>query len=168
MLVALFAKPLISFHLRCCMLGGSVWLWMKSNLFCEVRWGWNLSSAPFGMPTWVWHYDSIEMCFVWTSSLPLSRHWKLTKHGGYSIHSNQYPPEDYIELKDNLVEWSSNSPWLWVRSCLFYIQNLPCLLSVWCMLGGIAYIWTKNIHYWLSLQNYCLEFKAAGNLLWSF
>ena len=40
----------ISFHLWC-MLGGSGWIWMMSNMFCSMRA--KLIVVPLGMPKWV-------------------------------------------------------------------------------------------------------------------
>jgi hypothetical protein len=34
-----------------------------------------------------------------------------------------------------------------VGSWLFCLQNLPCLVSLWCMRGGSVEVWTKNILY---------------------
>ena len=47
----------------------------------------------------------------------------------------------------NTLELSFNSTWVLVGSWLFCLQNLPCLVSLWCMRGGSVEVWTKNILY---------------------
>jgi hypothetical protein len=47
----------------------------------------------------------------------------------------------YLTLKlDSVIVWvlelSFNSTWVLVGSWLFCLQNLPCLVSLWCMRGG--------------------------------
>ena len=37
--VILHTVSIISFHLWWCMLGCSLWIWVKSNLFCKAHWG---------------------------------------------------------------------------------------------------------------------------------
>ena len=48
-----------------------------------------------------------------------------------NMHHNHHPnwPET--------IELSSNSSWLLIGSWLLCVQNLPCLVSFWCMRGGL-------------------------------
>lgn len=47
-----------------------------------------------------------------------------------------------------LLEFSSISRWLFVRSWLLCIEYLPCWVRLWCMQGDSVVVWTKNIPHW--------------------
>jgi hypothetical protein len=80
-----------------CMLGGRVWIQMKSNLFWFIE---GQKLAPLGMPKWVWAFMSrYRMVFVRTSTLPLSMHRKLTGHDK----TTNSGLNSHVELEDNSI-----------------------------------------------------------------
>jgi hypothetical protein len=94
-LVAVPTISAISFHLRC-VLGCSVWIWMKRNLFWFI---W----ASLGMPKWVWPSmpTRCRLFCAQTSTPHLSMHRILTEHGRWCMQNNQLPPKSHVKLKDN-------------------------------------------------------------------
>ena len=81
-LVVLHTLPMISFHSWLCMVGGSVWIWMKSNLFQFLNEGQTYLRTFLACQTWVWPLmNQYRMLFVQTSTpLPPSMHRKLPEH----------------------------------------------------------------------------------------
>jgi hypothetical protein len=64
------------------------------------------------------------------------------------------------------LELSSNSTWLLVGSWLFCLQNLPCLVSFWCMRGDSVEVWTKKILYRFikGQTHFCTSWPAKMSL----
>ena len=87
----LHTNSIISFlHLRC-MVGSGLWIWAKEQ---PISWGsFRAQSilAPLdGM--FITEWTDIECAFLWTYTLPSSRHRKLTEHGR-CMQNNQLPTE---------------------------------------------------------------------------
>jgi hypothetical protein len=53
--------------------------------------------------------------------------------------------KSWKESEAALIKLSSKSSWLLVRSWLLCLQNVPCLVSLWCTSGSSMEFWTKYI-----------------------
>ena len=85
-------------------------------------------------------------------------HWMFEKgaNSNYWYYSYMWC---YLPLY-GLLELSSNSRWLLVRSWWFCIQVLACLGSFWCMLGGSVEVHEVLTWVWSSMnRNRLLSFK---------
>ena len=109
---------------------------------CHVLWHESRAAKPMKL---IFHTYTRQKMGL---SLPLTK-WKIKVWiivpcmlGIWFISILQRSGERY-----GVLELSSNSSWLLVRSWLFCLQNLPCLLSFWCMRGGSVEVWTKDILY---------------------
>jgi hypothetical protein len=76
----------------------------------------------------------------------------LVRHlGHFSVNLLSFPPpfpcSDERGFWVYTLELSSNWTRLLVGCWLFCLQNLPCLVSSWCMRGVSVEVWTKNILY---------------------
>ena len=86
-----------SFHLWC-MLWGSLWFWMNSNLF------WFNEGQTYGCTSWHAKMSltlmvQYRICLVQTSMLPESLHQKFLNHGS-CIQNHQLQTKNPVELKD--------------------------------------------------------------------
>ena len=101
-LVVSHAISITYFHLWC-MLEGSVWIWRKSDLFCEVHWGAKLNLAPLSMPKWVWtSMNGSRMFFVHTSTVPpTTMHYKLIEDETKMLYAT--PPKVILSQRTTLI-----------------------------------------------------------------
>jgi hypothetical protein len=81
------------------------------------------------------------------------------------VSSNNY--ESWIFLFQ-ILESSSNSSWLLVGSWLFCLQNLPCLVSFWCMRGGSVEVWTKKFYFGSCRVKLILACQEVLKWVWPF
>ena len=85
------------------------------------------------------------MHYMWKENINLV--CKTTNEKLKGINSPRKLPLSY---KDN-----SNSTWLLVGRLLFCMQDLPCSVRFWCILGGSEEVWMENI--WFELTFACQE-----------
>ena len=87
-----------------CMFGGSVWLWIKSNLFRLIEGQTHFSTswhATVSLTTNDWY----TMIFVKIFTQPPSIHPKFTEHGRCCMQNNEPLTKSHVELEEN-----SNDP----------------------------------------------------------
>ena len=96
-LVALHTLWAVSHHLWCTV-GGSVWIWMLSNLFQFIE-GQIHFSTTWTKISWSW-MNQYRLFFVQTFTLPPSTHQKFTRKGSCWMAINQLLTKSHVELED--------------------------------------------------------------------
>ena len=122
------------------MLGGSVWIWIKSNFFGSL--GVKLILAPLGMPNWVGPSMNQNEFFVQTSTLPPRMHLKLTECRRYCMPFNKLRTKSHFELQvlcslhncdivttlEVLDELNGQSKFIWIVRSRFYLLEIQLCL----------------------------------------
>jgi hypothetical protein len=126
-----------------CILGGCVWIWMKSILFQFIEGHTCFSSSWHAKMSWS-SMNQQWMFFVQSSTLPPSMHRKSTEHGRHFMQKNQRPIKTHVELEDNsirvILKYDSS-----FRPTLFYYQHQFYLVS-------LCFLYLKFVNCWLLIQ----------------